>query len=231
MRQDRDPFELLRNVTAPEPDPVVMQAVIAQSGEAFAHRRDAPPRINGSWLSRWLADPLSRLVVTGAAAAALVIVLLIAPQIAPTYPDSRGVATRSPAAPGTDAGTRLGMQPLPGGRPQPAPLPQLISTFQGDGVLIGTRLDATGLEIYLPDISGEQTIDVQGLVPGEQIEILSAFAPQGQDLVAIQIRVDDVRFWRIYQPFDGQYARDPERSRLVSDAPDRVEVERRLSTN
>jgi hypothetical protein len=33
--------------------------------------------------------------------------------------------------------------------------------------------DATALEIYLPNISGARTIDVQGLMPGEQIEILS----------------------------------------------------------
>ena len=104
-----------------------------------------------------------------------------------------------------------------------------MSSFQGDGIVIGTRLDATALEIYLPEISGEQTIDVQSVMPGETVEILSAFATPDGALIAVQFRVNDVRFWRLYSKLDGTFARDPERSKLVSNAPDKAEVNRRLA--
>ena len=249
MTAKRDPFELLPNFTDPEPDPVVMHAVIAQSREAFANRsppRDREPRS----LTRWFQQSANWLMPVGAGIAALVIALIVSPGLlktssspvpdrdvvaelpaanSPTQPSlSRGQDT-PPAAP--SAGPRLGMQPPPGVVPSPTEtLPQTVLRFQGDGVVIGTRLDATGMEIFLPEISGEETIDVQGIMPGETLEILGAFAQPDQNLIAVQFRVDDVRFWRIYGLVDGQYDRDPERSQLVSDAADRAEVEQRLST-
>ena len=248
MNQDRDPFELLPNFVDPEPDPVVMRAVIAQSSSAFANRRQ-PARSEQNSFARWWRNSARWLMPAGVGVAAAAVALVVAPGMMQNAVDpvadreviadlptpepstqlSRSAEVRT-HSPSQEAAPRMGMQPVPGAAPAPVEaLPQLISTYEGDGVRIGTRLDATALELYLPDISGEDTIDVQGLVPGEQIEILAAFAQQDADLIAVHFRVDDVRFWRIYHLVDGKYGRDPERSKLVSDAPDRAEVERRLA--
>lgn len=248
MSQDRDHFELLRYFVDPEPDPVVMQAVISQSREKFANRRPSFANETNShspWMRRFALWLLPVGVATFAGALMVSTYLLqpglgtdtnrdvIAEVPAPGAPKStelsRGndmLADQAPA----DTSRRLGAQSVPSdGQEAIETVPQIVSRFEGDGVIIGTRLDTTGLEIYLPDLSGEQTIDVQGLMPGEHAEILNAFAqPEKSDLVAIHLRIGDVRFWRIYHLVDRKYGRDPERSKLVSDARDRVEVERRL---
>lgn len=245
MSQDRDPFDRLPRFVDPEPDPVVMNAVIAQSRDAFARRQGHSRKAKGSSLSNWFTRPYGWLMASGAVAAVFAVVVVVMPDRMPTSPGSGDVvADRSvPSQPSSNqlsrggevvepesGGTRMGMQPVPGGDQAPvAPVPQVVSSFDGDGIRVGTRLDAAGLEIYLPDISGEQTIDVQGVMPGEQVELLAAFAQPEQELIAVQFMVDDVRFWRIYHVVDGQYGRDPERSRLVSDADGRAEVERRLA--
>lgn len=248
MSQDRDPFERLPRFVDPEPDPVVMNAVIAQSRDAFAKRHSQAQRSATFSISSWFKKPAGWLMASGAVAAAFAFAVVVIPDPGSISPDGRDMVAERPVDPSSDSpvfsrgddqaadappqdiGTRLGMQPAPSGVQIPAePLPQVVSSFEGDGVLIGTRLDATALEIYLPDISGEETIDVQGMMPGEQIEILSAFAYPDADLIAAHFRVDDVRFWRIYHLIDGRYGRDPERSRLVSDAADRTEVERRFA--
>lgn len=250
MSQDRDPFELLPGFVDPEPDPVIMNATIAQSRDAFANCR-ASSQDGPVVVARWFRQSANRLVPAGVAVAAVAVALVITPgllqnsvepgrtrdvvadQPTTTPPDttqlSRGGDTPADGTPST-TGTRMGVQPVPGAGQTPIEsLPQTVSIFEGDGIRIGTRLDATALEIYLPDISDEQTIDVQGAMPGEQIEILSAFAQPASNLVAVHFRVNDVRFWRIYHLIDGKYGRDPDRSKLVSDAADRAEVERRLA--
>ena len=119
------------------------------------------------------------------------------------------------------------MQPGPGQRLEEAPA--LVSTFQGDGVIVGSRLSNSMLELTLPDLTGEQVIDSQMILDGEDIEILAAFRIAESDFVAVQLRVNDERFWRIYTLVNGSYQRDVERSELVSDAQDQVEVTRRLT--
>ncbi len=247
MTKDRDPFELLPDFVDPDPDPVVMNAVIAQSRDAFAARQGRPRPHDGFSPLSWLKKPAGWLIGSGAVAAAFAVAIIVLPNSGSISPAGTDMVadrqielspesttfSRGPApvadAPSQDAGTRMGMQPQPGAGQTPAePLPQIVSRFEGDGVLIGTRLDAEALEIYLPDISGEETIDAQSIMPGEQVEILAAFAQPDTELIAVHFRVDDVRFWRIYQLVDGKYRRDPERSRVVSDAANRAEVEQRL---
>ncbi|GEM_PF-1485559 len=250
MNTNRDPFELMPKFRDPEPDPVVMNATIAQSRDAFANRR---PSADGKTFSifRWFGQSSRWLMPAGVGIAALVVALVVAPGFLPTSLQTGGdrdmVADLPMATPPgsttlsrgdgltadetvSNSGTRMGMQPAPGANQAPLEaVPQTISRFEGDGVVIGTRLDATAMEIFLPEISGDQTIDVQGMMPGEEIELLAAFAPSDQELVAVQFRVNDVRFWRIYHLVDGQYTRDSQRSQRVSDAADKAEVERRLS--
>jgi hypothetical protein len=250
MTGDRDPFELLPNFVDPEPDPAIMHAVIAQSRDAFANRR---PTSQGEPVTfgRWLRRSATWLMPAGLGVAALVVAMVVAPGLMQTNSGSgtdRDVIADLPTdappnsttlsrgedlpadAASPNPGTRMGMQPGPGVSRVPIePLPQTVSSFEGDGVVIGTRLDAEAMEIFLPELSGEQTIDVQSVMPGEEIEILSAFATPDSDLVAVHFRVNDVRFWRIYHLVDGKYGRDPERSQRVSDAADKAEVERRLA--
>lgn len=250
MNSDRDPLERMPQFLDPEPDPAVMHATIAQSREAFAKRRH-PPQANANSVAHWFRQPVRWLIPVGVGVAALVVALLFAPGLLPnnvgtgsgrdtvadapvTTPPGSTTLSRGDGLPAEDApsnsGTRMGMQPSPGGSQAPIEaVPQTISRFEGDGVVIGTRLDATALEIFLPEISGEQTIDVQGIMPGEEVELLSAFAQPDKDIVAVQFRVNDVRFWRIYHLVNGKYARDPQRSQSVSNAADRADVERRLA--
>lgn len=250
MSRMRDPFELMPQFTDPDPDPVVMNAIIAQSRDAFSNRRPSPHAKVYS-VSRWFGQSARWLMPVGVGVAALVVALVIAPGLLSTNTEmgsSRDMLADAPMArpPGSttlsrgdgftpdetssNSGTRMGIQPEPGARQTPIEAaPQTISRFEGDGVVIGTRLDATAMEIFLPQISGAQTIDVQGMMPGEEIELLSAFAQPDENLVAVQFRVNDVQFWRIYHLVDGKYARDPQRSQRVSNAADKVEVERRLA--
>lgn len=253
MSQTRDPLELMPRFIDPEPDPVIMNATIAQSREAFTNRK---PRTSHAG-SMPLADRFRRsarwLVPAGSMAVALVVVIAVAPGLLGTSPErmaDQEVAETTTAMPPTSTTmsrgnnqvadmpadesrrSRMGMTVPPATGETPiARLPQVISSFQGDGVRLGLRLDVEALEIYLPELSGEKTIDAQSVLPGETVEILSAFMVPDSQLLAIQIRVDDVRFWRVYHLVDGTYARDPQRSTLVSNAADRAEVERRLGGN
>lgn len=250
MSRIRDPFELMPQFTDPEPDPVVMNATIAQSRDAFANRRPSPHARAYSF-SRWFGQSARWLMPVGVGVAALVVALIVAPGLLPTNTgmgSSRDVVADAPTATPpssttlsrgaglpadetpSNSGTRMGMQPGPGANQAPIEAaPQTVSRFEGDGVVIGTRLDATAMEIFLPEISGEQTIDVQGMMPSEEIELLSAFAQPDEDLVAVQFRVNNVRFWRIYHLVNGKYARDTQRSQRVSNAADKADVERRLA--
>jgi len=250
MSTDRDPFELMPRFADPEPDPVVMNATISQSRDAFARRRPARQG-NGFSISDWFRQSANWLMPAGLGVAALALALVVAPGLlqtnlgsgtdrdvvadlpTPASPNSttlsRGEDLPADAAP-PNTGTRMGMQPGPGVNQVPAaPLPQTVSSFEGDGVVIGTRLDAEAMEIFLPELSGEQTVDVQSIMPGEEIEILAAFATPSSDLVAVRFRVNDVRFWRIYHLMDGKYGREAELSQRVSNAADKAEVERRLA--
>lgn len=231
MTGDRDPFDLLPRFVDPEPDPAIMNATIAQSREAFAnkHAREKP----ASW-THWLRNSAAWLAPAGVAAAALTVAIIVAPNLTGTVPSTTAnrevVADRPtdmPTAQPPTQGTRMGMQP--GGQAPTASPPMLISSFEGTNVRIGSRLSRMGLELYLPDISGEETIDIQGIIAGEQLEILAAFQIPDRNIVAIRLRVDDTRFWRIYRPVDGKYARDTALSELVTDAADQAEVERRLA--
>ncbi len=253
MTDKRDPFELLPRFVDPEPDPVIMNATIAQSREAFARRQNKAPERAG--LALWLRRSAHWLAPAGIGALAVVVAIVAAPALMRTEPtapaspeqvaDAPSVAP--PSSPGdttlsrgnnqiadtpaadaapADGGTRMGM--LPGGEaPGEAP-PQVISTLEGSNVRIGLRLSTMALELYLPDISGEQTIDTQAIFSGEEIEVLEAFWMEDRDIVAVQFRADDSRFWRIYRPIDGAYERDTDLSALVSDAADQSEVESRL---
>ncbi|WEK03432.1 MAG: hypothetical protein P0Y65_14675 [Candidatus Devosia phytovorans] len=251
MSGDRDPFELMPRFVDPEPDPVTMNATIAQSREAFATRKVQPHATGPVSLAEWLSRSARWLVPAGAMAVALVAVIVATPSLTMTSPDrmanqqvadspvvmppastslSRGDEQVADMPAEEITGRRMGMTAPPATQQASAePLPQVVSSFQGDGVRLELRLDAEALEIYLPELSGAQMVDAQSVMPGEMVEILAAFLQPDRALMAIQIRVGDLRFWRIYQLVDRTYRRDPERSTLVSDAPDRAEVERRLA--
>lgn len=243
MTEDRDPFERLAQFVDPEPDPVVMNAVIAQSRDAFANRQGRA-QIRPSFFSGWLTKPAGWLAMSGAVAAAVVLALAVVPHLNPVSspgrdmvadstadaaPDANALSRGPASTPSPDTDTRMGMQPPPAaGQASTEPLPQVVSSFEGDGVRIGTRLDAEAMEIYLPDIAGEAMIDAQSVMPGEKVEIAAAFQEPDTGLIAVQFQVDDTRFWRIYDLVEGTYRRDPERSKLASSAADRAEVEQRL---
>lgn len=251
MSDKSDPFELLPQFVDPEPDPVIMNATIAQSREAFTHRQNKAPDRSG--LVFWLRRSANRLAPASIGVLAVVVAIVAAPGLlrttrtVPTNTEqvadapvvappadttlSRGNTQIADAPPGDatsgDGGTRMGM--VPGGGAPGQAAPQVVSTFEGSNVRLGLRLSTMALELYLPDISGEATIDTQAIFSGEQIEVLDAFRVEGRDMVAVRFRVNESRFWRVYRPIDGAYARDMDLSALVSDAADQSEVETRLS--
>lgn len=245
MSDERDPFKQLAKFADPEPDPVIMNATIAQSREAFLRRSASTPQ--ASSFGTWLMQSANWLMPASAGVAALVVGIAIAPGImqssapvtpeplpmeAPSLSRSADQMAIAPSDAPTPA-TRMGMQPQPG-QPPAAPaaeLPSIVSYFQGDGVRVGSRLDAEALELFLPDISGDEMIDAQNVMPGEEIEILAAFAIPDRDLFAVQLRVDDVRFWRIFAQTEGGYRREPELSRQVSNAASQAEVIERLAAD
>jgi hypothetical protein len=255
MSDKSDPFELLPQFVDPEPDPVIMNATIAQSREAFTHHRHKAPDRSG--LVVWLRRSANWLAPAAIGVFAVVVAIVAAPGLlrtTPTVPTgneqvadapsvappavpndatlSRGNTQMADAPPGdaapADGGTQMGM--VPGGGAPGQPPPQVVSTFEGSNVRIGLRLSTMALELYLPDISGEATIDTQAIFSGEQIEVLEAFRVESRDVVAVRFRVNESRFWRVYRPIDGAYARDMDLSALVSDAADQTEVETRLSS-
>lgn len=160
MSPDRDPFELLSAFVDPEPDPVVMQAVIAQSREAFVNSRHSPARHAGS-LAGWLRQSAIWLMPAGAGIAALAVAFVVAPGLLTTGrpSPSPNVATDLPNAASptlsreednsssqAPSSTGMAMQPPPNTMPMPMEvLPQTMSSFQGEGILIGTRTDASTL--------------------------------------------------------------------------------------
>lgn len=245
---DRDPLTRLPEINDPEPDPVIMNAHIAQSREAFIEHHARQPRHTKTapgWRLQWLLP-------AGMGALALVVALVVAPSLiqAPFDEDATTQVAEAPVSPlpsaeapptlsrggGSDTpeqaeageGVRMGMQP---GQPaqQVDPLSLPLTEFPADGVRLGYRQTPSELLLYLPEISTEQPIDSQMVLGGEDVEILAAFALADDEIVAVQLRVDDTRFWRVYRPVEGLYARDSDLSALVSDASDQGEVEQRLS--
>lgn len=257
---ERDPFEMLPRFVDPEPDPVVMNATIAQSRDAFLRRqhRAVPPGATSWWT--WLRRLPRWLLPVGAGSFALAAAVVMTTGVLQTTPpsnpangqavaDGPAVAPPSAEAPpilsrGEDAmvadapdqsaqntgGVRMGMQPMPRQEPVDSSLVPM-SLFDGDDVRLGFRLTPAALLLYLPEISTEAPIDSQGIVPGEELEVLAAFGLPEQDLVAVQIRVDSTRFWRAYRPVNGAYGRDVDLSALILDAPDEAEARRRLTAN
>ncbi|MHA6732121.1 hypothetical protein [Devosia sp. A369] len=246
---ERDPFDLLPQFADPEPDPVVMQAVIAQSREAFARRQTRRAAAEqGLWdrVCAWLSVSPVWLVPAGIGAFGVVVALAVVPGLMMTPPSGpaldHAVAEAPPAQPPAVSepgpvlsrgdGIRMGAQPSPSGQliePDAAPM----SIFDGDGVQLGYRVTPAEMLIYRldTDTDTEGLVDSQPLVPGEQSDIRGAFVTSlGQpDLLVAQIRVDDSVFWRAYRLVDGAYARDSELSALLSDAPDQTEAKRRLA--
>ena len=253
MTRDRDPFELLPNFADPEPDPVVMQATIAQSREAFANRRPASQGESSSF-NRWLRQSAGWLMPAGLGVAALCVALVVAPGLMQTNSGSgtrndavadlptamppssttlsRGDAVPADAAP-SSTGTRMGMQPAPGqgqGQGQ-APVAPTESVFQGDGVRIGLRSSPSMLEFSFPDLSGDMVMDRLSLFPGETASLIGALRLPERDLVALQLQGTSSQFWWVYRMVDGAYQRDTELSELVSDAADKAELISRLPAN
>lgn len=245
MTRERDPFDRLSEFVDPEPDPVVMKATIAQSREAFIRQRVEQTGRAGSPVGRWLRQSRGWFVPAGAGAFALVLAVAIGlgvmrpvhegtagrdmmadrPQVdAPAEPTTE--LSRAPS-PQSSTGTRLGAQPAPADQPTNA-APGPVSIVEGDGVRVETRASGSELQFLLPDISGEQVIDSQLLFSGEELTVIGAFRLPEADMIAVEFETAESRFWRIYQPADGVYARDQELSALVSGAVDRTDIETRL---
>lgn len=227
MSAARDPFSLLRDLPEPQPDPVVMNAVIAQSAEAFSRREGAAAqgksvrRANGfGWFS-WLLP-------AACAALGLFAGVALAPLLGPGMqaPQSETAMAEAPA----DEVVRMGAQPGPRLGPPPAGS-SMVTYFDGDAIRIGARFAANTLALFLPELGGDAVIDQQPMAPGEEIEILGAFRMTDPDRVAVRLRVNDLRFWRIYTPAAGSYARDTELSALVSSAEDEAAVRDMLGQN
>ncbi|WLS05885.1 hypothetical protein [Shinella oryzae] len=242
MMAKPDPFELLQHIVAPEPDAEAMKATIAQSREAFIGRSASRTAHGRSWADR-MQDWRFWLVPAGATALVVIAAIAFAPELIPgrdrqtgplvadsggddtppTFSRSRQTAESNPAA--KKDGERMGMRPAPGTSPD---TPATATIVDGDNIRIGVRSTPSLLELYLPDMVGAPVIDQQGVLPGELAKVVTAFEMKQMGAIAVRFQSDDVRFWRIYRKIDGVFKRDPELSGVVSDAPDRTEVERRL---
>lgn len=238
MSTGRDPFAELSHHRDPEPDPAVMREAIGRSVDAFVLQRRQSVRKNhaGGWLKRFLPSTRWRVPVgMGAfAVVALVGALPVALHNLPFAPNAAQEAFAPSDAPmaqrerGAAAPARMGARPLPAPAP-PQPVEEPMSIFTGEDVRVGFRLSQSELALFLPDLGVEQAIDSRGLVPGEVAEILDAFKLPNRDLVAIRLRVDDTRFWRVYRPVDGAYARDADLTSRLSGVSDRAEARQRLT--
>lgn len=241
---DHDRLKLLTEVKDPDPDPEVMKAVIAQSRDAF-ERKEARPPLAKKRPGERLRKSLQWLTPLAAAGMAVLAIVLIRPGLmdgpqgdrsrdpvvadAPAAHSEPPTLSRGANAP-AEGSVRLGAR-APQGQPNqqivdPQTLP--MSIFAGDGVRIGFRLTPEAVLLYLPDTAPDTPIDSQGLLPGEEVELLAAFALPESDIVAVRIRVDAARFWRAYTATGGALARDAELSALISEAPDQAEATQRL---
>lgn len=234
---DRDHLKLLPAVKEPDPDPEVMKAVIAQSRDAFERRQNRPP-VKPRPGAR-LRQSLRWLIPLAAGAVAVLAVVLVGPGLM-VGPRGEGegdtVVADAPAAAPTlsrggdtspEGGVRLGARG-PQGQPEVDPQTLPMSVFAGDEVRIGFRLTPEALWLYLPDTASENPIDSQGLLPGEEAEVLAAFALPEEGFVVVRIRVNEAWFWRVYTATDGVFTRDAGLSALISDAPDQAEATQRL---
>ncbi len=243
MSPDRDPFDLLAHLPDAEPDPAIMQATIAQSREAFAQRQ-RPSRTVAQARPGWFDRLRTWMAPAAIGVVAVVAAIVVAPGVmrqpsAPPAPagmpadEAPPQLSRAPAdetvaeAPAAEPPRRMGMQPPPAPSIA-APEAEQMAIFEGEDIRIGTRLAATGLDLLFPDLSGDQVVDSQPLLPGEEIALLDAFRLPGPDLVAVRFHVDQEQFWRVYRRVEGTYARDAALSELASDAPDAAEARRRL---
>lgn len=251
MTARQDPFALLNDLPEPQPDPVIMNAVIAQSAAEFSRRRTEANRPR----NRPFFPPssmLAWLVPAGCAAFGLVAGIALAPLMGPTVQVDRSgemvVADAPPSpvelpptlsrgepapdadVPGAGAVVRMGAQPGPHLGPPPAQS-AMVTTFDGEDIRVGARFTATTLDLFLPDLSGDAVIDQQGMLPGEEIEILAAFHETEPDRVAIRLRVNEQSFWRVYEPENGAYARNVALSARVASAQTSADVRTLLSQN
>lgn len=248
MTQDRDPFELLPRFVDPEPDPVTMNATIAQSREAFLRAQGRAVRHPPESFSVWVRQSVSWLIPAGAGAVALVAAVVVAPSLTPTTPlgtpDEPVIADQSdartpdqpiqaePAVPtGTQGGgVRMGMQPAPGQAGAGTSVARERTIFfDGADIRVETRMAASTLELYLPDIAPDTAIDSQVVLTGEDVSVVGAFQTTDSDIVAIQLSVNDEAFWSAYRPVDGIYTRDADLTALISDAADEAEARQRLA--
>jgi hypothetical protein len=237
---ERDPFELLPQFVDPDPDPVVMQAAIARSREAFAQRQ-ARHAGGTRWLVRlrdWLQTSPGWLMPAGIGALGIVVALAVVPGLmmtsspGPTLSSGgEPVLSEAPAQPAQNGMVRMGTQPNVSRQTIDSTVAPM-AIFAGGGVRLGYRSTPAELQIYRLDDNGEQLVDTQPLMPGEQGDIRGGFVvttPGQPEILAVQIGVDDAAFWRAYRLTGAAYARDAELSALVLDAPDQAEAERRLT--
>jgi hypothetical protein len=251
MTARQDPFSLLNALPEPQPDPVLMNAVIAQSAAEFSRRRTEANRPrNRPFFPR--SGLLAWLVPTCCAAFGVVAGIALAPMMGPTVQIDRSgdmvvaEAPPSPAdlpptlsrgapapdaetqSPGTGEVVRMGAQSGPRLGPPPAQS-AMVTTFAGEDVRVGARFTATTLALFLPDLSGDAIIDQQGMLPGEEIEILAAFRQTDPDRVAIRLRVNAQSFWRVYEPENGAYTRNAALSARVATAETSADVRELLT--
>ena len=236
MSSGRDPFLELQHHRDLEPDPIVMRETIGRSVDAFVRaRRPSPKTSAGAWLARFYPSARWRAPVGVAvfALVALFVALPVAMHSLPFHPNAGREALAPRDAPMAEvsreptASARMGARPLPA--PAPPPAEEAISIFVGDGVRVGFRLSPSELELFLPDLGAGRGIDKQILILGEEAEILDAFALSDLDLIAIRLRVDDARFWRVYRLVDGAYVRDADLTARLADASDRAEARQSLA--
>lgn len=200
---DRDPFDALRRLPDPEPDPEVMRKAIAASREAFAQQRAGKRQLQSrGWRARIreaFARPSAWLVPAGAGAFAVVIAIGVLPgvltqpalfdgatqrQAAPAEAlmereaPAMAEAQPAPVAPEPEGADRFSAAPPPAPAPAAAPaladaVPAEMEIYAEDGIRLGYRIGDGRYSLFLLSGAGDLAMDERAL-GAESIEIIDA---------------------------------------------------------
>lgn len=249
--EEKDPFERLSRIAAPEPDPAKIEAVAAMSSRAFAINaaRASEPLARTSRLVQWIGGgnwlvPASAFAFTVFVAAAL-IALIDRPDMAPRSSSDTAVS-REPAAvadaptieteqatPPQEEGVRMGAAPSPStGLPLDLRNDVVVRTYSFDGIEIVMRSAPEEVILSLVDGETERQFDRRFKEPSDNIILTDAFVQSdNSDRPVLLIRSgfeDRQQQWDAFVDNGRGYQLSGALSRLVYDAADRAEVAARL---
>lgn len=247
----KDPFERLSQIAAPEPDPRKMTSVIAMSSRAFAQDRAQPAGTRGrpGRLTGWFAGTGWTIPASAAAAALLAVVSIpflgqfdmpgsgrqvSAPspeQAADSQPPASTSLSRAPA-PAEE--TRLGAAPQGSQAQLEPPGDATVGIYHFDGIDIVVRSAPEEATLSLRDGDVERPIDRRIKQPSETVIVSDAFVhgdgASSAPLLLIRSGFEDGdQQWDAFIARDGGYVLSGAVSLAIHDAADREEVEARLA--